>query len=185
MIYNWLENIKFVWPENFIFLAIIPFLIWNHITSKNQKRGSVLLSKTHTNIPPTLKTRLRQVPFLLRLIALVCIIMALARPQHQTPMTRSVGEGIDGEDVAVVRLQPLLEFRHTLRRAQLARRHLTQAQADPIRLSGRHPLAHSQRVVSQAAEGFLPSFPAVDVGAVAQMDVVIQTHEPRCSSIQA
>ncbi len=95
MIYNWLENIKFVWPENFIFLAIIPFLIWNHITSKNQKRGSVLLSKTHTNIPPTLKTRLRQVPFLLRLIALVCIIMALARPQHQTPMTRSVGEGID------------------------------------------------------------------------------------------
>lgn len=94
MIYEWLQNIKFVWPENFILLAIIPFLIWHYLN--NQKKQSAMLSSgLPDNIPKTFKVKFRHLPFILRLIAITCLIMALARPQHQTALSRSEGEGID------------------------------------------------------------------------------------------
>src|SRR5690606_22519504 len=43
----------------------------------------------------TFKTRFRHLPFICRLLAITCLVMALARPQHQTPKSRSEGEGID------------------------------------------------------------------------------------------
>lgn len=45
--------------------------------------------------PPTFKTKFRRLPFILRLIAITCLVMALARPQHQTALSRSEGDGID------------------------------------------------------------------------------------------
>ncbi|ODT35653.1 MAG: hypothetical protein BGN92_03110 [Sphingobacteriales bacterium 41-5] len=94
MIYEWLQGIKFVWPENFIFLAIIPFLIWYYL-SNQKKQAAVLSSALAPNLPKTFKVRFRHLPFILRLIAITCLVMALARPQHQTAMSRSEGEGID------------------------------------------------------------------------------------------
>lgn len=94
MIYEWLQGIKFVWPENFIFLAIIPFLIWYYL-SNQKKQSAVLSSALAPNLPKTFKVRFRHLPFILRLIAITCLVMALARPQHQTAMSRSEGEGID------------------------------------------------------------------------------------------
>ncbi len=94
MIYEWLQGIKFVWPENFIFLAIIPFLIWYYL-SNQKKQSAVLSSALAPNLPKTFKVRFRHLPFVLRLIAITCLVMALARPQHQTAMSRSEGEGID------------------------------------------------------------------------------------------
>ena len=94
MIYEWLQGIKFVWPENFIFLAIIPFLIWYYL-SNPKKQSAVLSSALAPNLPKTFKVRFRHLPFVLRLIAITCLVMALARPQHQTAMSRSEGEGID------------------------------------------------------------------------------------------
>jgi len=95
MIYDWLQNIKFVWPENFIFLALIPFLIAQYV--KNGKRGksAILTSGIQSKIPGTFKTRFRHLPFVLRLIGIACLVTALARPQHQQDMSRSEGEGID------------------------------------------------------------------------------------------
>lgn len=94
MIYDWLQNIKFVWPENFIFLAIVPFLIW-HYLSNQKKQGAMLSSGIATDMPRTFKLKFRHLPFILRLIAITCLVMALARPQHQTAMSRTEGEGID------------------------------------------------------------------------------------------
>lgn len=83
-----------MWPENFIFLAIIPFLIWHYLTSP-RKQGAMLSSALVANMPKTFKVKFRHLPFILRLIAITCLVMALARPQHQTAMSRSEGEGID------------------------------------------------------------------------------------------
>lgn len=55
----------------------------------------MLSSGVRTNIPQTFKVKFRHLPFILRLISILCLVMALARPQHQTAMTRSEGEGID------------------------------------------------------------------------------------------
>lgn len=95
MIYEWLQNIKFIWPENFILLGIIPFLIWQYLKGNRKNQGALLISTTKFKAPVTFKTKFRHLPFILRLIAITCLILALARPQHQTAMSRSQGEGID------------------------------------------------------------------------------------------
>ncbi|WP_346236575.1 vWA domain-containing protein [Niabella insulamsoli] len=95
MIYDWLQNITFVWPENFILLGILPFLIWSYINNERRASGSMMASAVPAKIPETFKNRLRHLPFILRMLALLCLIMALARPQHQTDKSRSEGEGID------------------------------------------------------------------------------------------
>lgn len=55
----------------------------------------MLSSGLGSNAPQTFKVRFRHLPFILRLFAILCLVMALARPQHQTAMSRSEGEGID------------------------------------------------------------------------------------------
>ncbi|GAB3017676.1 VWA domain-containing protein [Niabella terrae] len=95
MIYDWLKNISFVWPENFIFLALIPLLIGYYIKGEHKNKGALLSSVIHSNTPVTFKTRLRHLPFICRLLAITCLVMALARPQHQTAKTRYEGDGID------------------------------------------------------------------------------------------
>ena len=55
----------------------------------------MLSSGLDKNAPQTFKVRFRHMPFILRLFAILCLVMALARPQHQTAMSRSEGEGID------------------------------------------------------------------------------------------
>ncbi|MBZ4192301.1 vWA domain-containing protein [Niabella beijingensis] len=95
MIYDWLQNIKFIWPENFIFLAIIPFLIAQYVKNGKRARSAILTSGLQLKIPGTFKTRFRHLPFILRLIAIACLVTALARPQHQQDLSRSEGEGID------------------------------------------------------------------------------------------
>lgn len=55
----------------------------------------MLSSTVIKNAPRTFKVKFRHLPFIFRLIAITCLVMALARPQHQTAMSRSEGEGID------------------------------------------------------------------------------------------
>lgn len=55
----------------------------------------MLASGLGTHLPETFNVKFRHLPFILRLIAITCLVMALARPQHQTAMSRSEGEGID------------------------------------------------------------------------------------------
>ncbi|MBO9620066.1 MAG: VWA domain-containing protein [Niabella sp.] len=95
MIYDWFENIVFVWPENFIFMAIIPFLIWQYVQKDKTGKGAILASNIDYKIPSTFKTRFRHLPFVLRLLAIALLITALARPQHQQQLSRSEGQGID------------------------------------------------------------------------------------------
>lgn len=95
MIYDWLKNITFIWPENFILLGIIPFLIWLYFKNESRDKGAVMASSINIDTPATFKTKFRHLPFILRMLAVTCLIMALARPQHQTEKTRSEGEGID------------------------------------------------------------------------------------------
>ncbi len=95
MVYEWLKNIDFAWPENFILLGLLPFLIWHYLRTHNKQNGSVLVTTTSTLNITTGKSKLRHLVFILRLLAIVSIIIALARPQERSDIQKTQGEGID------------------------------------------------------------------------------------------
>lgn len=95
MVYEWIKNIDFAWPENFILLGLLPFLIWRYLRAHNKKSGSVFVTTTQNLQVSTGKNKLRHAVFVLRLLAITCIIIALARPQERSDIQKTQGEGID------------------------------------------------------------------------------------------
>lgn len=94
-------NAVFANPEVLYALAIIPLLIvWyfrRQARNTSDLRYSTLLP--FATIRPTLRERMRHLPFLLRLAAIALLIVALARPQ-----TTSSGENIYTEGIDIVLL---------------------------------------------------------------------------------
>lgn len=95
MIQEWLENIDFAYPRLLSFFLLMPFLIWWYIVKSGKKSGSIKVSTIHSFRGSTFKTKLRHLPFVLRLLALGCLIIALARPQKRNDEQLTGGEGID------------------------------------------------------------------------------------------
>ena len=90
-------NLEFLNPEYFILLGIIPIIIlWNYL-NRNKLNNSIKFSnseafKNSSNIYSILKASLRY----LRMISLVLIITALARPQVIDTSTRvKTNSGVD------------------------------------------------------------------------------------------
>jgi Ca-activated chloride channel homolog len=59
------------------------------------KQASLKVSTTHAFTVLSWKNRFRHTPFILRLLALSCLIIALARPQIRNDEQQTQGEGID------------------------------------------------------------------------------------------
>jgi Ca-activated chloride channel family protein len=95
------ENVTFAYPYILIGLVIIPFMVFLYFFKSKEKIPVINYSNTEifNELKPTLKERLKDVPFILRIIAIALLIIAAARPQ-----TFSSGENIytEGIDVAMV-----------------------------------------------------------------------------------
>ncbi len=96
MIYKWFNDIEFLFPAAFILLALIPFLIWWKLKKSAKGKASFIVSQ----IPPvressSLKKYLWNIPFVFRLMALLCLITSLARPVKRNDEDLVRGEGID------------------------------------------------------------------------------------------
>lgn len=96
MLYQWFQNITFANSEVLSLLLIIPILVVWYSGNSQKRRGSMLITTTHflTNIR-SFKTVFQHLPFILRCLALACLIVALARPQHKFTEEQTEGEGID------------------------------------------------------------------------------------------
>lgn len=96
MLRSYFEHIEFAYPGVLFLLLLIPVLVGWHISYTNKLRGALLVSslRSFRNIY-SFKSKLRHLPFVLRMLALICIILALARPQIPHDETHVVGEGID------------------------------------------------------------------------------------------
>jgi Ca-activated chloride channel family protein len=83
-------------PEFFWLLLILPILAYWYWRTES-KQGGVRVStlRGFAAARPTLRQRLRHTPFILRLLALACIITALARPQSSAREQNIETEGID------------------------------------------------------------------------------------------
>ena len=91
-----MNNYTFVNSE-FLYLLLIPLaiLIW-YVIKYKKTSSTILFSNTQSiNTKPTIKQRLRHLPYLLKIIASALLIIAIARPQSSTNWEESTTEGID------------------------------------------------------------------------------------------
>jgi Ca-activated chloride channel family protein len=92
-----LSNVSFAYSWVLYFLIIIPFLVAWYIWQGRKKQAAIIYSslKIFTKIPSTLKEKLRHLPFALRMLALIFLIIAFARPQNYSAGQNVNAEGID------------------------------------------------------------------------------------------
>ncbi|MDP4261076.1 MAG: VWA domain-containing protein [Bacteroidota bacterium] len=95
MLYDWLKEIDFAQPLVFPLFVLVPLLAWWYIKKYNGKQATIKVSSSHAFTVSTAKNWLRQLPFILRLLAISCLIVALARPQKRNDKEQTAGEGID------------------------------------------------------------------------------------------
>lgn len=96
MLYDWFTDIEFAQPYQFMLLGLIPIMLIWYISSYQKKQSSVMISGTsHLAGLSSWKTTMRHLPFILRMLALVCLIVALARPQKRNDEEMVSGEGVD------------------------------------------------------------------------------------------
>lgn len=84
----------FATPWAFLFLIILPVIIF-YRRAGGKSRGTEYSSLSHeVKIPFTVKQRLAPVPFIINIIALIFLIIALARPREGYDNVREVTNGI-------------------------------------------------------------------------------------------
>jgi Ca-activated chloride channel family protein len=95
MLYDWLKEMEFAQPLVFAQFAWIPVLIWRYVKKYDSKQATIKVSSSQAFTVSSAKNKLRHLPFILRLLAISCLILALARPQKRNNQEQTQGEGID------------------------------------------------------------------------------------------
>jgi Ca-activated chloride channel homolog len=96
VLYDWFQNISFAYPAFFGLLVLVPIMIWWYIAKTNSNQGAIMVSSTASfNGMRSWKNIFRHIPFILRILALVSLVIALARPQIRNDEQMVNGEGID------------------------------------------------------------------------------------------
>ncbi|MDR0962178.1 MAG: VWA domain-containing protein [Mediterranea sp.] len=80
----------------FLLLLLIPYIIWYILKRKNSEATlQISDARVYAHAPKSYKNYLLHAPFILRIIALILIIVVLARPQSTDSWQNSEIEGID------------------------------------------------------------------------------------------
>ena len=96
MLTEWYQNIEFTYPWVLGALLLMPVLIYEYVRRSNRQQASMLVTTTHfVKGTQGFRTSLRHLPFVLRCLAIICLIIALARPREKFTETQNEGVGID------------------------------------------------------------------------------------------
>lgn len=96
MLYDWYENIKFSQPAFFGLFALVPLLIYWELRRSGRAQATVMMSTVRPFAGlRSWRNLLRPMPFIFRVLAFCCLIIALARPQTRNDEQLVNGEGID------------------------------------------------------------------------------------------
>jgi len=95
MLYNWLKNIEFAEPWVLWGLLLLPLLIFIYARTAKKRKSTLLVTSSYSFNTKTGKNVFFNLPFVLRLLTIACVITALARPQLKNVQNRNRGEGID------------------------------------------------------------------------------------------
>lgn len=95
MLYDYFQNITFANIWVLPFLILLPIVAWLRYTTFGKLKSTFTLSTLQAVHYRTAKNFFINLPFWLRLLALACLLLALARPQISNVQNRNKGEGID------------------------------------------------------------------------------------------
>ncbi|MGV3529908.1 MAG: vWA domain-containing protein [Flavisolibacter sp.] len=95
MLYDWLQHIVFANTWMLPFLLLVPVIAWLRYRMQRSLKAGMLVSSSRSFTTTTARTSMVNLPFWLRLLALACIILALARPQIRDSQSITNGQGID------------------------------------------------------------------------------------------
>jgi Mg-chelatase subunit ChlD len=95
MVYDFFQQIEFKNDWVLPFLLALPVIAWYYYRTTGWRRSTVKVSTATTFTVSTFKSKLIDLPFWLRLLALGCIILALAQPRIKNVQNKNKGEGID------------------------------------------------------------------------------------------
>jgi len=95
MLYDWFKHIEFAYPKMLSLFAFVPALVWWYVKKYNRGQAALKVSTAFSFTTTSFRNYLRHVPFILRLLALSCVILALSRPRQHTDEELRKGEGID------------------------------------------------------------------------------------------
>jgi Ca-activated chloride channel family protein len=95
MLYDWLQNIEFrnVWVLPF--LLSLPVIAWYYYRTASWRKSTLKVTTAEAFTIRTARNSFIDLPFWLRLLAIACIILALARPQVRNVTSKTKGQGID------------------------------------------------------------------------------------------
>ena len=96
VVYDWYRHIYFGQPMFFWLFLLVPLLVWWELRRDEGKQATVMVSSVRAfQGTRSWRNFLRPLLFILRLLALCCLILALARPQTHNDEQSTSGEGID------------------------------------------------------------------------------------------
>ena len=96
MLSAWLQHTEFAYPWVLPLLLVIPYLVYWYIKTCRQQIPAVRITTTHfLKDTAGIKSNIRHLPFILRMLALSAVIIALARPREQFTKQQIDGKGID------------------------------------------------------------------------------------------
>jgi Ca-activated chloride channel family protein len=95
LLFNYFKNITFGQPWFLLLLLVIPVLIWWYATKNSKRLGSIIISDISAKGLSSWRTSFRHLPFVFRLLAVMMIIAAIARPQTMFEEQNAEGEGVD------------------------------------------------------------------------------------------
>ncbi len=93
------KHISFAYPYYFALLLLIPVMIWWQVRQKRKDNPAMRLTTVSglAKVNPSWKVRFRPLLFALRILTLVALTVALARPQSS-----NVTESVDSEGIDIV-----------------------------------------------------------------------------------
>ena len=95
MLYNWFQHIEFKYEWVLPLLLSLPVLAWFYYRTASWRKSTFKVTTVEAYRVRTFRNSFLHFPFWLRLLALGCIILALARPQIRDVQSRTRGQGID------------------------------------------------------------------------------------------
>jgi Ca-activated chloride channel homolog len=96
LVFDYFKNTTFAYPAFFWLLVLLPVMIWWYIARQQRQQASIIVSSiAKVSGIRSWKSTLRHLPFILRVLAVACIIVAMARPQTRNDEEMVSGEGID------------------------------------------------------------------------------------------
>ncbi len=96
MLNRYLQDIEFAYPELLFLLLLVPILGGWYISRVNRQAASLRVSSLQRfHNTASWKRTFRHFGLVFRLLAIACLILALARPQTYNDIKKAEGEGVD------------------------------------------------------------------------------------------